>query len=540
MLNRFKSLTFSAADIDELFEYYSRYKEIPLPTREEFLEFSRTGNRLNYENKYFALRHRINGAFMLWRAKGDEYLDELRQLLTAVCDEETWALPAHVSDPDNARTEIDLFAAETAMMLAEIKYLAEGKLGTKLNERIDREIRERVFVPFSQKSYHWETSKHNWSAVCAGAIGIAYLRLEPPEGPVPDELPLNRILNAMESYLSGYNDDGICLEGIGYWGYGFGFYLYFAKTLLDTRGIDIIHKAADLPPEKPRKIAAFPENAMLFNDIAVSCSDARADFAAPEGLMGMISECYGISTNTRTEKTDDCGRWAHFIRSYLYPAVRGKEKPAYGEFIFGQSQWYVNRKQRYGFFIKGGTNGEPHNHNDIGSFIVANTRGQLLCDLGAGEYTKDYFNYKKRYKYLCNSSLGHSVPIIDGGGQLAGGEYRCDEFKCGSDIASVSFGNAYGDDVKAAREVRLYEDKIVLRDTFKCAEGKPHNITERFVTTIEPFVTDDGIIIGDLKLDKIGEIRKEIIRAHDGEPKAVYLIDIPADNEFEIEFSFSE
>ena len=536
MLDRFKSLKLSAAEIDELLEYYSRYGEIQPPTRGDFLEFSRTGNRLNYENKYFALRHRINGAFMLWKAKGDEYLDELCGLLASVCDEETWALPAHVSDVDNARTEIDLFAAETAMMLAEIKYLAEGTLGAELNERIDREIRERIFVPFSKNTYHWETAKHNWSAVCAGAIGIAYLRR------APDEIPLERILNAMDAYISGYNDDGICLEGIGYWSYGFGFYMYFAKTLSEVLNIDILRA------DKLRKIAEFPRNASLFGNVTVSCSDASADFAAPEGLMGMISEFYGISANIRTEKTDECGRWAHFIRSYLYPFNKTAEGLVNGEFVFEQSQWYVNRKSHYGFFIKGGTNGEPHNHNDIGSFIVAGRSGattndgQLLCDLGAGDYTKDYFNDETRYNYLCNSSLGHSVPVIDGEGQRAGAEYGCDEFNCGNDSARVSFGNAYGESVKAVREVRLNENKITICDTFKFADGKPHNVTERFVTVIEPSVTDGGILIGGLKLNKSGEMKKEIICAHDGTKKSVYLIDIPigtaAEAKFEIEFSF--
>ena len=526
MIDRFKSLKFSAADIDELLEYYSHYEKIQLPSYEDFLEFSRTGNRLNYENKYFALRHRINGAFMLWRAKGGEYINVLRRLLAAVCDEETWALPAHVSDLNNARTEIDLFAAETAMMLAEIKYFANDAIGAELNERIDTQIRERIFVPFSENTYHWETAKHNWSAVCAGAIGIAYLRL------APRELPLERILNAMRAYISGYNDDGICLEGIGYWSYGFGFYLYFAAELFKVRGIDIIHT------DKAWKIAAFIESSILYGEASVSCSDASADFAAPEGLMGMISEFYGVSANVRTEKTDDCGRWAHFIRSYLYQVKCKTQQPKTGEFIFGQSQWYVNRKPRYGFFIKGGTNGEPHNHNDIGSFIAADKNGQLLCDLGAGEYTKDYFNDETRYGYLCNSSLGHSVPIIDGKGQLAGAEYRCDGFDCGGDRVRVSFGNAYGEGVTAIREVRLREDKIAIRDTFGFADEKQHNVIERFVTTIEPAVIDGEILIGNLKMNKAGEIKKEIIRAHDGTPKAVYLIDIQAGNEFEIELLF--
>ncbi len=520
MLDRFKRLRLSEADIDALKEYYDKYKSIPLPSREDFLEFSRTGNRLSYENMYFALRHRINAAFMLWKAAGGKYIGELRAQLYAVCGEPTWALPAHTSDPDAA--EIDLFAAETSMMLAEIAYLSEGAIGADLVTRIKAEIRERIFEPFSRNRYRWEESKHNWSAVCAGAVGAAYLYL------APDELPLGRIIDAMKAYISGYNDEGICFEGIGYWSYGFGFYLYFADILLKMRGVDIIHS------DKLRRIAEFPRSSTLCGNVRITCSDAPEDFRAPEGLMGMINEYYGISAAAGTERTDECGRWAHFIRSYLYPYSTGAEADK-GEFIFERSQWYINRKESYGFFIKGGTNGEPHNHNDIGSFIIADGKGQLLCDLGMGEYTRGYFDEKQRYSYLCCSSLGHSVPIIDGLGQRTGGDFRCDGFVCGGNRASVSFGGSYGGGIKILREARLYENKIRLRDTFSFADGKPHKIIERFVSTVKPVIEDSATVIGGLRMNRTGEIREETISAHDGAAKTVYLTDIPASDTFETE-----
>ena len=65
---------------------------------------------------------------------------------------------------------------------------------------------------------------------------------------------------------------------------------------------------------------------------------------------------------------------------------------------------------------KGGNNGESHNHNDVGSFLYLAGDEMLLTDLGAGEYTRDYFG-EKRYDILCNHSFGHSVPVIDGKGR---------------------------------------------------------------------------------------------------------------------------
>ena len=52
---------------------------------------------------------------------------------------------------------------------------------------------------------------------------------------------------------------------------------------------------------------------------------------------------------------------------------------------------------------------------------------QLITDLGAGEYTKEYFS-TGRYQILCNSSLGHSVLVISGELQKEGKQYRASEF----------------------------------------------------------------------------------------------------------------
>ena len=93
---------------------------------------------------------------------------------------------------------------------------------------------------------------------------------------------------------------------------------------------------------------------------------------------------------------------------------------------------------------KGGNYGESQNHNDVGSFLYLAGDEMLLTDLGAGEYTRDYFG-EKRYDILCNHSFGHSVPVIDGKGQKEGTEYACSHFEAdGSGRTVISFGQAYG------------------------------------------------------------------------------------------------
>ncbi|NJM07484.1 hypothetical protein HC891_16845 [Candidatus Gracilibacteria bacterium] len=70
--------------------------------------------------------------------------------------------------------------------------------------------------------------------------------------------------------------------------------------------------------------------------------------------------------------------------------------------------------------VKGGTNAEPHNQNDIGTFMVHWRGESLLTDLGAGRYVRDYFDPVRRYTFLTNRSSGHNVPLVNGVEQGAG------------------------------------------------------------------------------------------------------------------------
>lgn len=79
-------------------------------------------------------------------------------------------------------------------------------------------------------------------------------------------------LNSMAYYLSGFGDDGYCSEGLGYWGYGFGHYLYLAQILHDyTNGsIDLfIFNNA----EKMENVGNFPEGFEIQKNVCSPFSD---------------------------------------------------------------------------------------------------------------------------------------------------------------------------------------------------------------------------------------------------------------------------
>ena len=57
--------------------------------------------------------------------------------------------------------------------------------------------------------------------------------------------------------------------------------------------------------------------------------------------------------------------------------------------------------------MKGGHNAEQHNHNDVGSFIVALGHSTPLVDPGAEVYTGRTFS-RRRYDSNVLNSFGHS------------------------------------------------------------------------------------------------------------------------------------
>ena len=123
---------------------------------------------------------------------------------------------------------------------------------------------------------------------------------------------------------------------------------------------------------------------------------------------------------------------------------------------------------------------------------------QLITDLGAGEYTKEYFS-TGRYQILCNSSLGHSVPVISGELQKEGKQYRASEFTSdGRGFTRVEFAGAYGSPAvkKLVREARfsLENGSLQIKDEFELSEHA-EGVTEQLVTQGQVEFSPEGIRI---------------------------------------------
>jgi len=129
-----------------------RTQKMPVLTEELFALFESSGNRLKYEEVYFT-RRRFLAVFGMasYIFGGPENRNKLEEVLAEICNEECWALPAHVNRRENPdwRNTVDLFASETAQTLAEIVTLVDG-VSPELCAKIKTEIERRVLLPFEQ------------------------------------------------------------------------------------------------------------------------------------------------------------------------------------------------------------------------------------------------------------------------------------------------------------------------------------------------------------------------------------------------------
>lgn len=482
-----------------------------------FKLFETTGTRKEYEHPYFGRRARLIAlALAALLDEDDAHLPALEDTIWAICDEYTWCLPAHLGRPaasprpDRREPEqvVDLFAAETAHALAETLLLLGQRLHPWMSFRVRAEIERRVFRPLFHDPvhFHWESVPMNWASVCAGAAGMAALALEDDQERLAGMV--ERCCRAMECFMEGFGPDGGCAEGIGYWQYGFGYYVYFAEMLREyTAGrLDLLDNAL------ARRVAAFPAGVSLGGDTFVNYSDGSRTMKLAPGLVARLHRRVGMPLPDMPHlpglHDDHAYRWPHVTRNVAWsePGVFGRATPD-GTVVFEHLGWVVDRRRAgdtmLAFSARGGHNGEPHNQNDLGHFIVSVGGESLLADLGAGLYTRQYFS-ATRYEHIHNSSAGHSVPLIDGRTQQPGAEHAATVLRCAPHPRGVSLAldltRAY--DVPGMRRLTRAFDwscdperaaaRLTLEDRFEFGSA-PASLDEVFISLHAPELAEGRI-----------------------------------------------
>ncbi|MBR5742857.1 MAG: heparinase II/III family protein, partial [Clostridia bacterium] len=346
----------------------------------------------------------------------------------------------------------------------------------------------RIVDPYLKDQPRW--GRNNWSSVCAHGVVTTFIYLGLDE---EFEKARPALLRSLEDFLSSYKEDGYCTEGALYWSYGFESFVYAASLLREyTKGeLDYFRR------EKVRAIARYGFSTFFEGNLTLPFADSPHRLNYNIGLYHFLKKEYPelpLPDEAHAAMFGDEARCRFFeMMRNLYwfdETLAGGDRVGMS-CDFPVSQVFLRSKKNYHFASKGGHNGESHNHNDVGSFIVIAGGEYVLDDPGWPEYDRWYFSEKRYTDYVCAMSEGHSLPIINGEGQKPGEERAGKLISLEEDRIAIDLSGAYGaEGVGILRTWILHDDGVEIRDTVTGAE----TVTERFVTRLEPAIREDGTV----------------------------------------------
>lgn len=443
-----------------------------------WLEFQRVGRREGFQEPRSKRRTMLASLALAecLENKG-RFLDPLTDVIWAICEESAWVLPAHQrSLTDMTTPVIDLGAAQTALELAETDCLLGAALDPLVAKRIRYETDRRIFTPYLTRHDHWwlynnnTRTVNNWTAVCnAGCVGAA-IYLEPDTARLAEMIA--RAARSEDDYLSTFDEDGGSTEGPGYWTYGFGFFAVLAHLVEQRTG----GRIAFMDEPIVRKAAQFPLHTALAPGVYVNFSDCDCNVTFVPALLAYLSRRLDIPDLMRLAREQpSAGARQQALSWGLRQLTWWPSSGPVGACTPGKHDWYSGMVWMIARFdpkdannlalaAKGGNNGEMHNQNDVGNFIVHVNGETLIPDIGRGRYTKAYFG-PERYEHLVNSSRGHSVPVVNGKAQLPGRDYASEliEHSCDDclDLLCIEMKGVYPADADLTslrRTVALHRD----------------------------------------------------------------------------------
>lgn len=529
--------------IEEFKSYYEKtYKDKPISALSisEYKLFFSNGDRRTYEKSFFSRRERLT-ILQVLALSDDMYLNDLEEIISAICDEFSWVVPAH------DYLKLDLFSTETARMLSETVYIFGDKLSIIVQNRVRESVYRKIIQVYENNAFWWDKTDCNWAAVCACGVGLSYLYLFPERF----ENVKERLFSTFKSFLSGFDEEGFCYEGVNYWQYGFSNYCVFFDVYQKLKGI----RPDFIDTKKVKNVLRYIQNAKMSEDIYLPFAD---------GGYATWEMDANSAFNIKLLYPDDFkfSKMSDFLPSHAGFGIRGLYGGVYFDKIFltdkkeesiyyKNSQVFIRKRDRYSFCVISGNNGIIHNHDDVGAFQIVKDNERVICDFGAGLYTKEYFGTdEQRYQIFACNSLSHSVPIVDGNLQMWGSEYHGEVLKQSKNFIAIDIAKAY----KNGPEKLIVEyttEKDFIKVKYHC-KGLKKKICFHFVSDLEPLVKENGVLIKNTMLltslkvqPKISHrqekphIPSRIERSKD--IRDVYLIDyeVYSSDEITAEFTFS-
>ena len=523
----------SGSDRAEILLEGEKYSALPWPVRKatDFLAFVRSGSRKADEDPYFLRRKKLCRAAIACVLDQERFLDDVVDGIWCLCEETSWVISAHNVNPipgapspaeyplpDPDCPYIDLFSAQTGMILTLVRQLLGTKLDTVspvLVRRVSSEIRKRILIPFMERDDFWwmgfiRKDLCNWTPWIVSGVMLCALS-EPMDREKRADL-LIRACGMLDRWLNVMPEDGGCDEGAGYWNMAGG-------ALMDC--LEMLEESSDgamslWQEEKIRNILAFPLRAEIGNgyflnfadcDVKPVLSGERIEAAGRKigdpALKALgkrlrrdpgseLSDTPLFSRMLKALKSDPAGSVSPLIPS---------DPHSVPDVWLPDLQVRIVRRSGWTLAVKGGHNGESHNHNDVGSFMLYVNGEPEIVDAGNMTYTARTFS-DRRYELWNTRSAYHNVPVIGKHEQLPGSQFCARQVRCLADGLSLELAGVYG----PAAGVRSFQRCLALqagglriRDELKLARSG--EVTWVFLFRNQPLIAENTLKTDRLRME---------------------------------------
>lgn len=505
--------------------------ELTVLKASEFMYNFTHGSAPDYE-RAFALRREALARLVIGECvegKG-RFMTQIADIVWAICEESTWSSPSHnyvtddnidvnvgnLCDVDNVI--IDLSAGETSALLSFTYYLLYDKLyevSPYIPLRIEKEITRRIISPYLRsdnffwmmfKDFGWKAN--NWTPWITSNVLFSALLMEKS---IENKAKITaKALRTLDLYIGKYSPDGGCDEGAGYWYKAVGCVFDALEAVKITADIDLISGN-----EKLYKMIEYPAYMQAYeNHFAVYADGNEKCIFTPEKILKMAKSCGSRQMtrlaaelfNCRDEKTELSVNLNELLTTvFLYDETAALDVSGIERKNIFMPNLEVVCMNSNGFFVsvKGGHNNEtPHNHNDVGNYVVYYKNTPVIVDMGVGNYYKNHWN-EHRYEQMTNRSKYHNLPVINGFEEVQGEEHCAENvyFDAEKLTFSLDIEKAYPKEAgleKFKRTVTISNNEVKIYDLLdmqRCSDVYFNIITPQL-----PKFDGDHIQLGETEL----------------------------------------
>jgi hypothetical protein len=505
----------------------------PTITATEYMDYSRTGNRVRYDTVSWKRRRDLASLVIAECIENQgRFMDDIVNGIWCICEETFWGIPGNGymmkrQDclPDVSDQIIELFSAETAALLSWTYFLLKNKLDSisiMVCERMQLEVKKRILDPYLNRTDFWwmgfneEEMLNNWNPWCNSNCLSAFLLLE--EDPQRRVSAVIKAMRSLDNYIQRLHSDGGCEEGPKYWMYAGGKLFDCLELLYGASGgkIDIYQEPLI------QQIGGYLYKAFIDDTFYANFADSSAKVHIPAELAHRFghrigdAKLAGLGTMVLKKKREEATTEEFSAMFRILPALFNytEIESCTGESPYTRDAWLdgiqimAAREQEgssQGLYLaaKGGHNAESHNHNDIGNFIVYCDGSPMIIDPGVVTYTSKSF-FAERYTIWTMQSGYHNLPIVNGIQQKDGRQYKAHDLNYHQEDTlsslSMNIAGAYPDTAQIKswiRSMSLIRDSnpyIEIKDNFQLQRATD-DITFILMTPHHPQIQGTGIIV---------------------------------------------